>query len=326
MEQSSLRYFEYIDFCKVFAMFLVTWAHCAQQLNGNLFPVLLISKDSFISFNMAVFMISSGFVMNISKMRETSFSEFFFSKVRRLLVPMTVWFLILSVVIYPRHLDYWSAYWYLSSMFVCLVTIKILTYFLSSSFSLCVSSVIILFLIPLQCFEKICYMIPFLWIGYAWRYTIDRIGMRIVAFLTALWGVLYYFWDVRYSIYLSPFHIWEVDVNSLFSLVYRFIIGVVAGVAIILWIRIGIEYLNIRWMRKMVKYGKYTLVFYTMSFVLNALLAKIMWRVGYILSTGILDIISCVISIIMMILMYYFQKIIEKNNLLCMLAGVQYQP
>ena len=49
----------------------------------------------------------------------------------------------------------------------------------------------------------------------------------------------------------------------------------------------------------MVKYGKYTLVFYTMSFVLNALLAKIMWRVGYILSTGILDIISCVISIIM---------------------------
>ena len=74
------------------------------------------------------------------------------------------------------------------------------------------------------------------------------------------------------------------------------------------------------------KYGKYTIVFYTMSFVMNALLAKIMWRVGYILSPGILDVVSCSITILMMFLMYYFQRIIEKNKFLCILAGIQYQP
>lgn len=326
MEKTPSRRFEYIDFCKVFAMFLVTWAHCAQQLNGNLFPVLLLSKDSFISFNMAVFMVASGFVMNIPKMKDTPFLDFFYSKVIRLLVPMTIWYLILSVVIYPKFLDYWSAYWYLSSLFVCLVTVKILACFLSSCSLLCVSSIVVLTMIPFECFEKTCYMIPFLWVGYGLRYIINRINMYAVCLFSLLYGLLYYFWDVRYSIYLSPFHIWEVNLNSLFSLVYRFLIGSVASIAIISWIRIGIEHRNIQWMKSIAKYGKYTLVFYTMSFVLNALLAKIMWRVGYISSPGILDVISCSITILMMFLMYYFQRIIEKNKFLCILAGVQYQP
>lgn len=47
----------HIDFCKFFAMFLVTMAHCSQQISGEQFPNLLLSKDSFISINMAIFMI-----------------------------------------------------------------------------------------------------------------------------------------------------------------------------------------------------------------------------------------------------------------------------
>ncbi len=324
MELIPPRRFEYIDFCKVFAMFLVTWAHCAQQLNGNPFPVLLISKDSFISFNMAVFMVSSGFVMNISKIRETPFVEFFFSKVIRLLVPMTAWFLILSAITYPKHIDYWSAYWYLSSLFVCLMTIKIMAYFLSSQLGLCLFSILFLSLVPFQCFEKICYMIPFLWVGYGLRYSINRINIYVACLFSLLYVILYYFWDVRYSIYLSPFHICEVNINSLFSLVYRFLIGTVGSIAILSWIRIGIELHNFRWMKYIVKYGKYTLVFYTMSFVLNALLSKVMWRVEYITSMGLLDVVSCAISLLMMFIMYYSQRIIEKNKFLSIFTGVPY--
>lgn len=70
---------DYIDICKVVAMFMVTWAHCAQQISGMMFPKLLVSKDSFISVNMAIFMIASGLVMNLPKMRSTPFWEFFYS-------------------------------------------------------------------------------------------------------------------------------------------------------------------------------------------------------------------------------------------------------
>ena len=84
----------HIDFCKVFAMFLVTMAHCAQQLSGETFPPLLVSKDAFISFNMAVFMTASGFVMNVDKMKNSSVADYLCSKTIRLLLPMTTWFLI----------------------------------------------------------------------------------------------------------------------------------------------------------------------------------------------------------------------------------------
>lgn len=73
----------YIDFCKVFAMFLVTMAHCAQQLSGEIFPPLLVTKDAFISFNMAVFMTASGFVMNVDKMRISAIVDYLWSKTIR---------------------------------------------------------------------------------------------------------------------------------------------------------------------------------------------------------------------------------------------------
>ena len=75
-----LKRLEYLDFCKVLAIFLVTMAHCAQQLSGSKFPDLMLTKDSFISVNMAVFMLASGFVMNIDKMRKTSTKDFLISK------------------------------------------------------------------------------------------------------------------------------------------------------------------------------------------------------------------------------------------------------
>lgn len=326
MEQVIKRRLSYIDVSKVLAMFLVTWAHCAQQLSGNLFPVLLISKDSFISFNMAIFMIASGYVMNISKMRGTLLVEFTCSKIIRLLVPMVTWLLIWSLIIYPKHLDYWFAYWYLSSLFICLLTIKILTRFFSSDWAICITSIICLSLIPLHSFERICYMIPFLWVGYLLKFIINRLKIKIALLLTALYLILYFFWDVHFSIYLSPFHIVDIDVNLLFSAVYRFTIGAIGGLAIISWIYIGVDRYRLKWMCYFARGGEYTLVFYTMSFVLNAILAKVMWHFGFYLTTpGILDIVSFILSAFMMALMFYFQKTLEHNKIFCILLGIVYR-
>ncbi len=325
MDNNNQR-FAFVDLCKVLAMFLVTWAHCAQQLSGNLFPVLLISKDSFISFNMAIFMIASGYVMNVSKMRETSLSEFMYSKIIRLLVPMVTWLLIWSLIIYPKHLDYWFAYWYLSSLFICLLTIKILTRIFSSDLAICITSIICLSLIPLHSFERICYMIPFLWVGYLLKFIVNRINIKIALVLTVLYLILYSFWDVHFSIYLSPFHIVDIDANLLFSAVYRFTIGAIGGLAIISWIYIGVDRYRLKWMSYFARSGEYTLVFYTMSFVLNALLAKIMWHFGFILSTPVLlDIVSFILSVAMMAVMLYFQKKLEYNKICCILLGIVYR-
>lgn len=317
---------DYIDICKVIAMFFVTWAHCAQQISGMMFPKLLLSKDSFISFNMAMFMIASGLVMNISKMHTTFFVNYFCSKVLRLLLPMTVWYLLLTIAIYPKRLDYWDAFWYLSAMFICLITIKMFAQVITSTCIICFSSILFLSIIPFPMFERSCYMIPFLWVGYALRFYINRIDIKMVLIMVALYSFLYYFWDVRYSIYISPFHICEIGVNTILSLLYRFLIGAIGGVAIISLIRIVVEIRCFKLIKSIAKYGQYTLVFYTMSFVLNAFLARLMWHVGvYLTIPGLLDITSFIISFLMMVLMYRFQKSIENNFKLCRIFGVIYR-
>ena len=317
MELNPPRRFEYIDFCKVFAMFLVTFSHCAQQLSGCKFPDLVVSKDSFISINMAIFMISSGFVINLERMRAASIKEYLMSKFYRLIIPMTSWYIIMCLVSsqQPSWTIYWSTYWYLGAMFVCLSTIKILTCFLSNNLVLALVSVLLLSCVPLISFERSCYMIPFLWVGYLLRSYIGCIGKTFTLILLIGYIVMYYCWDVRYSIYISPFHIWNMNLHSVFSLFFRFLIGVVGTIVVISVSRLLINRDGFRWMRYIAKYGPYTLVFYTMSFVLNAVLARFLWHINlYIITPGLLDAVAVIVTTFMMIGMYYFQILTKKNR------------
>ena len=310
---------DYLDFCKVFAMYLVTTAHCAQCLSGEQFPSLLISKDSFISINMAIFMIASGFVMNTDKMRSISTKDYLISKSIRLLLPMTTWYLVMCIVTreMPTLSVYWLQYWYLGALFVCLSFIKVLISFIPRLSLVCIVSILFLYLVPSVSFERSCYMIPFLWLGYALKCFINRINWSVCLFTIVLFYILYSFWDNAYSIYVSPFYIWTVDVHAFYALLYRFIIGGIGGVAIISFSYLLIDLNGFGWMKSVAKYGRYTLVFYTMSFVLNAILARVMWHINsYITTPGILDLMAFSISAFMMVLMYFFQLIIEKNTVL----------
>ncbi|MBQ3769718.1 MAG: hypothetical protein II866_12125 [Prevotella sp.] len=113
--------------------------------------------------------------------------------------------------------------------------------------------------------------------------------------------------------------------DSLFSLVFRFLIGAIGGIALIGLMRIIVERVNGKWIKKVAKYGQYTLVFYTMSFVLNALLDRLVWRIGYVTRPEVLDLVAGGVSLLMMMLMYFFQKGIENNKILCLLTGVSYR-
>ena len=316
--KSARKRLEYLDVSKVLAICLVTFSHCAQQLCGEKFPNLLVSKDAFISINMAIFMIASGFVMNIDKMRATPTKDYILQKAYRLLLPMTAWYAVICVVTSsaPSFPFYWSLYWYLGAMFVCLLLVKLLTIFISRTLWICILSILILSLLPMISFERSCYMIPFLWVGYGLKLIIDHISKLAITILILAYGVLYYFWDVSYSIYVTPFHIWNVGTDSLLALLFRFSIGVTGGVATICLLRTLMEYKTFRWLKRIAKYGPYTLAFYTMSFVLNAMLVRVLWHTNWFISTpGLLDLASLVVTSLMMVFMYVIQKLLEKNSI-----------
>lgn len=312
---SQNKRIEYLDFCKVLAIFLVTVAHCAQRISGIHFPELLLSKDSFISINMPIFMIASGFVMNVDKMRKTNTKDYLLSKFIRLIIPMTSWYVVLCLVsCQPPQLNlYWEIYWYLGALFVCLTTVKILADYISNNVYVCVISIVLLSFVPLILLERSCFMIPFLWTGYYLRSQISRIGKLSMLIMLIAYLAMYYYWDVSFSIYLAPFHIWDVSYNSVFALFFRLLIGVVGGVLVISLSKILIDTKYFGWMRYVAKYGPYTLVFYTMSFVLNTILARVLWHIHFYVQTpGWLDLVSIVVTILMMIFMYYFQIIAKK--------------
>ena len=158
-------------------------------------------------------------------------------------------------------------------------------------------------------------MIPFLWLGYFLRRHIHRIGWKILVILIALYALLYYGWDVSYSIYVTPFHSWEMNSTVLFAYLFRLVIGAVGSVAFIALSRLVFERKGFSWMKTTAKYGRYTLLFYTMSFVLNAILGRIMFKINYFITTpGVLDVVAIIITGMMMFVMYHCQNLMEKSK------------
>lgn len=66
----------YPDICKFLAIFLVTWAHCAQCISGEIWTNFLGGKQLDIAFNMPMFMLISGWFIDPDKMRKSNIIEF----------------------------------------------------------------------------------------------------------------------------------------------------------------------------------------------------------------------------------------------------------
>lgn len=88
----------YADICKLVAIFFVTWGHCSQALSGLAFPPILGVPGLLIPIHMPLFMIMSGFFINPSKISKASFGSFSLSKIKRLLIPSFVWYLLFCIV------------------------------------------------------------------------------------------------------------------------------------------------------------------------------------------------------------------------------------
>lgn len=67
----------YPDICKFLAIFFVTCAHSAQAISGQIWTQFLGGRSLDIAFEMPLFMLMSGWFINIAAIREGSFLHFF---------------------------------------------------------------------------------------------------------------------------------------------------------------------------------------------------------------------------------------------------------
>lgn len=63
----------YIDTCKFLAIYLVTCSHCAQAISGEVWTNFLGGSEIDIAVNMPLFMVISGWFLDIDKLRKLIF-------------------------------------------------------------------------------------------------------------------------------------------------------------------------------------------------------------------------------------------------------------
>jgi hypothetical protein len=99
----------------------------------------------------------------------------------------------------------------------------------------------------------------------------------------------------------------------IYSFLLRFTIGATGSIFIFLLVK---KFDHTQLIQKVSKYGKYTLVFYTMTTVINGFTNRFFSIIDFNISNPLLlDITAIFFALLQMYVIYKFAKTIEKNKL-----------
>lgn len=306
----------YLDFIKVLAMFIVTVGHCAQALSCQAFPEKIIPNDLFVTIHMPLFMIASGFVLNFDKIRATPFKDYISNKFTRLIVPMIAWLAIYSIftIRIPGINSIFTTYWYLAALFFSLITIRIFSSFIKNNTQLVIITLLFVLANPLSRTAHTNFMFPFLIFGYLLKHFINKMNVIYCMPFAIVFIILYaLYWGIEHTVYFAPLDTPSINKEMIYSFLLRFTIGVTGSMFIFLLAK---KFDHTQLIQKVSKYGQYTLVFYTMTTVINGFTRRLFSFIDFNISNPmLLDITSIFFASLQMYVIYKFAKTIEKNKL-----------
>lgn len=294
-------------------MFIVTIGHCAQALSCQVFPERFIPNDLLISIHMPLFMIASGYVLNLDKIRETPMFGYIKNKFQRLIIPLLAWLVIYCIITLEK--PSFHTYWYLSALFFSLITLKLFSYFIKNNVALVIISLAFVLIIPYSTVSHTNFMFPFLIYGYCLKKTINKMNIFYLIF-SCLGFILLYtlFWGIEHTVYLAPFNIMNLNINIIYSFILRLSIGILGSTSLFL---IAKRYDNSNIIKRISKYGRYTLIFYTMTTVINGFTRRLLLFANIsITSPLLLDAASIIFALIQMYVIYVFAKKVEGRKTL----------
>ncbi|MBR4989168.1 MAG: acyltransferase family protein [Bacteroidaceae bacterium] len=303
----------YIDFIKVFAMFIVTIGHCAQALSCQVFPARYIPNDLFISIHMPLFMIASGFVLNFDKIRETPTYGYVKNKFQRLIIPLLVWLGIFCIITLQKPT--FHTYWYLSALFFSLVTLKVFASFIKNNALLAIVCILFILINPFSIVSHTNFMFPFLMYGFLLKNIINKMNLYyLLPFGLGFIFLYIFYWSIEHTVYLAPLDVMNLNTNVLYSFILRLTIGILGSTSLFLLAK---RYDNSNVIKKISKYGRYTLIFYTMTTVINGITRRIFLFANIsITSPLLLDLTSIIFALLQMYIIYVFAKNVEGRKTL----------
>lgn len=298
-------------------MFIVTIGHCAQALSCQAFPEKIIPNDLFVTIHMPLFMIASGFVLNFDKIRATPFKDYISNKFTRLIVPMIAWLAIYSIftIRIPGINSIFTTYWYLAALFFSLITIRIFSSFIKNNTQLVIITLLFVLANPLSRTAHTNFMFPFLIYGYLLKQFINSMNyLYSIPFAVAFIVLYALYFGIEHTVYLSPLDTLNISQDMIYSFLLRFTIGVTGSMFIFLLVK---KFDHTQLIQKVSKYGQYTLVFYTMTTVINGFTNRFFSFIDFNISNPLLlDITAISFALAQMCIIYRFARIIERNKYL----------
>lgn len=273
MNQTRLLY---PDICKFVAIFIVTCSHCAQYISGQTWTNFIGGTYLDIAFNMPLFMIISGWFINTDKMKKENALNYLSGKFKRLILPSITWYFIYCIISInmPTLGGIATFYWYLNALFVSLLILFMFVKLIKNDIICALVSSLFVIVCPFLDIAHINFMFPYIWSGVFLRKLFDNHNPKLFVIICAVIGiVLSFYWTPDHTVYRAPFKIFSADSRMVCMYVYRFVIGFTISSVIIYLIK---TYENSRILKPLAKYGKYSLIIYTFSFVVNGLISRIL--------------------------------------------------
>lgn len=307
----------YPDFCKLFAIFLVTCGHCAQALQGSVWTKLLGGKELDLAFNMPLFMILSGWFLNFDKMRGTKSKDYVCIKFKRLMVPAMVWYVLFCIFTHsiPHSLlASLSYYWYLSALFACLCIIFFTCKFFKNNAVCALVSITVVLCCPFSDYSHINFMMPFLWAGYVSRKALHGRHATLLVIICSIVAItLMPLWSKERTVYICPLNSAYMTWQMALTYIYRFSIGYCMSIVFIYLI---MKCENMAFVKSVAKWGGDTMIIYTLSFVVNADVGKAIAYFNIHVSQYVLiDIMSILLSLIIIVISIKVANICRKNKI-----------
>jgi len=245
MKEKRVR-IEFIDSLKGFAIFLVVWGHCIQNLKKDINFFQNSVFEFIYSFHMPLFFMLSGFFF-LSCLKLT-LKDFICKKITQLILPCLVWAIIyglitlLGDVIKNQSIEYklilsniidplrWP-FWFLRELFISFMLVFLFYKIFKKDWIVVFLSILFVLILPFHNLYFQRYLLPMFLCGILLgkyycaikKYSIQLVGIFFIIFLICL-----FFWKGEYTIYIIGFpsllspEQWRVMPASLF----RFLIGI----------------------------------------------------------------------------------------------------
>lgn len=311
----------YPDVVKFVAIFLVTWSHCAQRVSGTIWTNFMGGAEFDLAMNMPLFMLISGWFINLDKIRNANTKEYLIKKIKRLMIPSVVWYFIHQLLSFQAPgFSLFTYYWYLNALFCCHCLILFVVKFFLNDVACIVLSIIVVLAVPYTDLCHINFMLPFLWAGYGLRKVFDSKNKVYVALSATLIGLsLFPFWDHSYTVYRAAFNSIHISWFMVIAYIYRFVIGFCLSTMVI-FISYVLEKKQPDVSRRLANLGQYSLVIYTMSLAILGFVKVILNY--YNLHTDqyvLIDILSLCLCVVIITLSIVFCNYCRRKKILSML-------